>query len=74
MKPIFAFLASVFTALGAVVPFDIAGPGPGSITVSSTPDAAVARAREPTSSSAATPANSDGGPVRRTLADEPQGR
>src|SRR3954452_596423 len=41
MKPIFAFLASVFTALGAVVPFDIAGPGPGSITVSSTPDAAV---------------------------------
>jgi hypothetical protein len=41
MKPIFVLFASAFAALAAVVPFDIAGPGPGSIAVSSTADAAV---------------------------------
>ena len=29
MKSIVAFFASAFTALAAVVPFDIKGPGPG---------------------------------------------
>ena len=41
MKSIIALLASAFTALAAVVPLDIAGPGPGSITINSTADAAL---------------------------------
>src|SRR4029077_13429646 len=41
MKLIVALLASAIAAPAAVVPFDISGPGPGSIAVTSTADAAL---------------------------------
>ena len=41
MKLIVVLLASAIAAPAAVVPFDIGGPGPGSIAVTSTGDAAL---------------------------------
>ena len=41
MKSIIILLATALTALAAVVPFDLAAPGPGSITVGTTADAAL---------------------------------